>query len=88
MQPMAVSITLLAEAEYMSVGQAVREALWLRKLLGDLGIKVGTMPIHTDSQGALKVLQHSIASCSNHVDAMHHFAREGVPRLRKEKWLC
>ncbi len=53
---MAVSTT---EAEYMA--QAVREALWLKRLLGDFGIKVGAMPIYTDSQGALKLLKHPIA---------------------------
>ena len=48
LQPtVAVSTT---EAEYMAAAQAVREALWLKKLLGDLGIKVASMPIFTDSQ--------------------------------------
>ena len=59
LQPtMAVSTT---EAEYMASAQAVREALWLKKLLGNFGIKVGAMPIYTDSQGALKLLKHPIA---------------------------
>ncbi len=68
---MAVSTT---EAEYMASAQAVREALWLKKLLGDFG-----MPIYTDSQGALKLLKHPIASIrSKHIDVIHHFAREKV----------
>ena len=63
---------------------AVREALRLRKLLGDSGIKVGTMLIYTHSQGALKLLKHPVASVrSKHVDVIHHFARERVS-LHKE----
>ena len=37
------------EAEYTASVQAVREALRLRKLLGDFGVKVETMPIYTHS---------------------------------------
>jgi len=79
LQPtVAVSTT---EAEYMASAQAVRKALWLKKLLGDFGIKVGAMPIYTDSQGALKLLKHPIASIrSKHIDVIHHFARERVSR--------
>ena len=74
----AVSTT---EAEYMASAQAVREALWLRKVLGDLGIKVGTMSSYTDSQGALKLLKHPISSIrSKHIDIKYHFARESVSR--------
>ncbi len=78
LQPtVAVSTT---EANYMASAQAVREALWLKKLLGDFGIKVGAMPIYADS-GALKLLKHPIASIrSKHIDVIHHFARERVSR--------
>ncbi len=79
LQPtVAVSTT---EAEYIASAQAVREALWLKKLLGDFGIKVGATPICTDSQGALKLLKHPIASIrSKHIDVIHHFARDRVSR--------
>ena len=79
LQPtVAVSTT---EAEYMASAQAVREALWLKRLLGDFGINVGAMPIYTDSQGALQLLKHPVSSIrSKHIDVIHHFARERVSR--------
>ena len=70
-----------AEAEYMAAAQAVKEALWLRTLLYNFGIKLGAMKIYCDSQGAIKLLKHPVASIrTKHIDIMHHFARERVSR--------
>ena len=68
-----------AEAEYMAAADAVKEALWLRKLLMDFNQPIGPVPIYGDNQGALKLLKHPIASArSKHIDTRHHFARERV----------
>jgi hypothetical protein len=69
-----------AEAEYMAAASAVREALWLRKLLGDLGYDcTQPVPILCDNQAALKLLVNPIVSArSKHIDVLHHFARERV----------
>jgi hypothetical protein len=69
------------EAEYLSAVQAVKEALWFRKLGGDLGLDLGTVQIYCDNQGAIRLLKHPIASQrSKHIDVIHHFARERVAR--------
>jgi hypothetical protein len=79
LQPtVAVSTT---EAEYMAASSAVKEALWLRLLLGDLGYAMPTMTINCDNQGAIKLLKNPIASQrSKHIDIQHHFVRERVAR--------
>jgi len=70
-----------AEAEYMAAAEAVKEALWLRKLLQDFNQPIGPIPIFGDNQGALKLLKHPIASArSKHIDVRHHFARERAAR--------
>ena len=83
LQPtVAVSTT---EAEYMAAASAVKEALWLRKLMADLGHDVSTLKIYGDNQGALKLLKHPIASVrSKHIDVIYHFSRERVARKEVE----
>ena len=77
-QTVAASTT---EAEYMAAAAAIKEALWLQKLLNDLLIRTGTIVIRADNQGAIKLLQNPITSMrSKHIDVIYHFARERVAR--------
>ncbi|GIL88635.1 hypothetical protein Vretifemale_16557 [Volvox reticuliferus] len=65
------------EAEYMSASFATREAMWLRKLMGDFGYPVKTVHIWDDNQGAISLIRNPITSDrSKHIDVMHHFVRE------------
>jgi hypothetical protein len=70
-----------SEAEYMAAAAAVKEALWLGKLMCDLGMPQSAMRILGDNQAALKLLRNPITSLrSKHIDIVHHFARERVLR--------
>jgi hypothetical protein len=70
-----------AEAEYMSASAAVKEALWLQKLLAEMGMVVSAVSMLCDNQAALSLLKHPIASArSKHIDVMHHFVRERIAR--------
>jgi hypothetical protein len=69
------------EAEYMAASAAVKEALWLRMLLVDFGISVGTIVMRCDNQGCIRVSDNQLSSIrSKHIDVMHHFVRERVAR--------
>ena len=75
-QTVAASTT---EAEYMAAANAVKEALWVRKLLADLRQPVGTVLIRADNQSAIKLLKNPIfGQRSKHIDVAYHFARERV----------
>ena len=77
-QTVAASTT---EAEYMAAADAVKEALWLRKLGADLQLDLGTIKILADNQSAIKLLKNPISSMrSKHIDVIYHFARERVAR--------
>ena len=79
LQPTVAAST--TESEYMAAFGAVKEALWLRKLMNDLDVHTKTIKIYGDNQAALKLLKHPIASVrSKHIDIIYHFARERVSR--------
>ena len=75
---MAASTT---EAEYMAAAYAIKEALWLRTLLTELGMDLSTISIYADNQSAIKLLKNPVLSMrSKHIDVIYHFARERVAR--------
>ena len=77
-QTVAASTT---EAEYMAAAAAIKESLWISKLLSDLRIDSGITTIQADSQSAIKLLKHPVFSMrSKHIDVIYHFARERVAR--------
>jgi hypothetical protein len=70
-----------AEAEYMAAAaSAAREALWMRKVLGDLGVE-GVPRFRSDSQSAIALVRNPVLpQRSKHIDAVHHFVRERSDR--------
>jgi len=78
LQPtVAVSTT---EAEYMAAAYAIKEALWLRTLLTEMGLE-DPITICADNQSAIKLLKNPVFTMrSKHIDVIYHFARERVIR--------
>ena len=52
-----VVATLTTEAEYISAATAVKEVLWVRKLMGDVDGRVQRMPLYCDNQSALALMK-------------------------------
>ena len=74
----AVSTT---EAEYMAASAAAKEALYLRKILNDVGFGPQQVTIYCDNQGAVNLTKNALTvSRTKHVDIAHHFVRNCVNR--------
>ena len=69
------------EAEYQAVASAAREAIWLKRLLTNLGFaSLCERPIiRVDNEGAIALARHpSNHDRTKHIDTLHHFVRDQV----------
>jgi hypothetical protein len=67
-----------AEAEYTALSFAVQEAVWLRRLLKDLGIEQqNPTVIKEDNQGCIAMIKNPVSHTrTKHIDIKYHFNRE------------
>uniref|UniRef100_A0A6V7JVV1 Reverse transcriptase Ty1/copia-type domain-containing protein n=1 Tax=Bracon brevicornis TaxID=1563983 RepID=A0A6V7JVV1_9HYME len=68
------------EAEYMTLTEATKEAMYLRRFLTELGFEPLTASqLFCDNNGALKLAKNPVYhSRTKHIDVKHHFVREAL----------
>ncbi|KAH9714562.1 hypothetical protein KPL71_020696 [Citrus sinensis] len=67
------------EAEYMAATQACKEAIWIQRLLEELGHKQKKIYVFCDSQSVLHIARNpSFHSRTKHIGVQYHFVREVV----------
>ncbi|GKC70667.1 hypothetical protein Tco_1116550 [Tanacetum coccineum] len=65
------------KAEYMALAEAVKEAIWLRGLLEELGVELNTVAVNCDNQGAIHLSRnHVFHERTKHINVRYHFIRE------------
>ena len=66
----------------MSLTQATKEAIWIKRLLEELDLNnfnQKSITIYTDSQGGKALAKNAVYhSRTKHIDIQHHFVREKV----------
>lgn len=69
-----------AEAEYMALCEAVKEAIWLRRLLADLGEPQNDATvIYVDSESAIAISKTPAGRTrTRHINVRYHFIREKI----------
>lgn len=67
------------EAEYISATEGVKEAIWLRGLVNELGLTQGVLTVFCDSQSAIHLTKNNrYHDKTKHIDVKHHFIRDIV----------
>ncbi|CAD7077956.1 unnamed protein product [Hermetia illucens] len=72
------------DAEYVAAAAAAKEAIWLRKLLNDLGCLPKTSTVlRVDNQSAIRLIKNAeFHKRTKHIDIKHHYVRETVGKYR------
>ncbi|POM75606.1 Polyprotein [Phytophthora palmivora] len=70
------------EAEYIALSECIKEVLWMRRLLKDLGAEQEELTvIYEDNQGAMALAKNVVyQSRIKHIDIRYHFVCEKVNR--------
>ncbi|CAA7055051.1 unnamed protein product [Microthlaspi erraticum] len=67
----------ISEAEYMSLSEAVREAIWLKGVCEEWGFKQNAVEVHCDSQSAIYLAKNNMFhERTKHVATKVHFIRD------------
>ncbi|GJY29887.1 zf-CCHC domain-containing protein [Tanacetum coccineum] len=75
---LAISTT---KAEYVSLGKAFQQALWMKQALVDYKVKLNDIPILCDNKGAIDLNKNPIIhSRTKHIEIRHHFLRDNVQK--------
>ncbi|MCO5614198.1 hypothetical protein L7F22_068478 [Adiantum nelumboides] len=65
------------EAEYVAASESCKEAIWLTRLVRDLGIVGEIAVLHCDSQSAIQLARNPVIHAkTKHVDIRYHFIRD------------
>ena len=71
--------------EYMATGEAAKEALWLKRLVEELGLNQGGIQLHCDSQSAIYLAKNQVYRVrTKHIAVRFHKIRELIVTKKKE----
>ncbi|GJU06612.1 hypothetical protein Tco_1123042 [Tanacetum coccineum] len=75
---LAISTT---EAEYVSVGKACQQALWMQQSLIDYDVRLDDVPVMCNNKGAIDLSKHPVQhSLTKHIEIRHHFLCDNVQK--------
>nr|GEV62202.1 hypothetical protein [Tanacetum cinerariifolium] len=67
------------EAEYMALTEAVKESIWLKGLLTELGVNLRSVVVNCDNQSAIHLSKNTMFhERTKHINVGYHFIREIV----------
>jgi len=67
------------QVEYIALVEGVKEAIWLKGMIGGMGISQGCVKIHCDSQSVIHLENHQVYhGRTKHIDIRLHFVRDMI----------
>nr|GEW11139.1 retrovirus-related Pol polyprotein from transposon TNT 1-94 [Tanacetum cinerariifolium] len=64
-------------AEYMAITEAVKESIWLKRLLIELGVKLRSVVVNCDNQSAIHLSRNAMFhERTKHINVRYHFIKE------------
>ena len=78
------------EAEYVALGSATREAIWLRLLRDEKGcVQQHPTPLFEDNQGAISLVKNPVLhQRTKHIDIQYHIVRSASERnIIRVEWV-
>ncbi|CAJ2651441.1 unnamed protein product [Trifolium pratense] len=67
------------QAEYIALVEGVKEVIWLKGMIGEMGIGQGFVKIHCDSQCAIHLANHQVYhERTKHIDIWLHVVRDMI----------
>jgi len=68
---------LTTEAEYMTLTETAKEAIWVQGLMDDLGIEQEFLRIHCNSMSVIYLAKNQVYHVrTKHIDVKYHFVRD------------
>ena len=65
------------EVEYVVAGACYAQLLWMKQTLNDYGCCITKIPLLSDNESAIKLVNNPINhSRTKHIDIRHHFLRD------------
>ena len=69
------------ESEYIAITEAMKEALWLKGVMGELKFLKQPIVVYSDSQSAIQVCKNPVFhDKTKHIDVRFHFIRDIVEK--------
>lgn len=69
------------EAEYIALFEGIKEALWLKGMVSELGILQRKVIVHCDNQSAIQLSKKQVYhERSKHIDVRLHFVKDIISK--------
>ena len=70
-------VRFTTEAEHVAASEACKEAIWLIRLVGDLGLGDDMPILHSDSQSAIMLAKNPVFHAkTKHIEVKYHFLHQ------------